>query len=68
MTTTTPTTVNGVDTAALLTTREAVRLNPELAQFQFRATNSLISGTHTRSTIDGYFGADSSCSGETAAV
>src|SRR3954454_16309769 len=57
MTTTTPTTVNGVDTTALLTTREAVRQNPELAQFQFRATNSWISGTHNRSTIDGYFGA-----------
>jgi len=57
MTTTTPTTVNGVDTTALLTTREAVRQHPELAQFQFRATNSWISGTHNRSTIDGYFGA-----------
>ncbi|WP_222271857.1 OsmC family protein [Modestobacter marinus] len=57
MTTTTPATVNGVDTTALLTTREAVRNHPELARFQFRATNSWISGTHNRSTIDGYSGA-----------
>ncbi|WP_369134630.1 OsmC family protein [Modestobacter sp. I12A-02662] len=57
MTATTTTTVNGVDTHALLTTREAVREHPELAKFQFRATNDWISGTHNRSTIDGYFGA-----------
>ncbi len=57
MTATTSTVRNGVDTTALLTTREAVREHPELARFQFRATNSWISGTHNRSTIDGYFGA-----------
>ena len=57
MTTTTTTVRNGVDTTALLTTREAVREHPELARFQFRATNSWMSGTHNRSTIDGYFGA-----------
>jgi uncharacterized OsmC-like protein len=34
-----------------------VREHPELARFQFRATNSWVSGTHNRSTIDGYYGA-----------
>ena len=29
----------------------------ELAQFQFRATNEWVSGTHNRSTIHGFFGA-----------
>jgi uncharacterized OsmC-like protein len=57
VTTTTTTTVNGVDTTALLTTREAVRDHPELAKFQFRASNDWVSGTHSRSAIDGYFGA-----------
>lgn len=48
---------NGVDTPALFATIEAVRGQPELARFQFRATNHWISGTHSRSSIDGYFGA-----------
>lgn len=48
---------NGVDTGALFTTLDAVKIHPELADFQFRATNSWISGTHSRSTIDGYYGA-----------
>ena len=30
---------------------------PELAKFQFRATNRWITGTHSQSTIDGFFGA-----------
>jgi uncharacterized OsmC-like protein len=48
---------NGVDTAALFTTLDAVTGKPELATFQFRATNTWISGTHSRSMIDGYSGA-----------
>jgi uncharacterized OsmC-like protein len=47
---------NGVDTAALFATLDAVKQAPEAAQFQFRTTNRWISGTHSRSTIDGYFG------------
>jgi uncharacterized OsmC-like protein len=34
-----------------------VKGQPELAAFQFRATNRWISGTHNQSTINGYFGA-----------
>ena len=48
---------NGVDTAALFSTLDAVRDHPELATFQFRATNTWISGTHNRSEINGYYGA-----------
>ena len=48
---------NGVDTQALFATRDVVKGNPELAQFQFRASNTWLSGTHNRSTIDGYSGA-----------
>jgi uncharacterized OsmC-like protein len=48
---------NGVDTATLFATLEAVKGNPEIAQFQFRATNTWISGTHNRSTIHGFHGA-----------
>jgi len=48
---------NGVDTAALFATLDAVKGQPEIADFQFRATNRWIAGTHNRTTIDGYYGA-----------
>jgi uncharacterized OsmC-like protein len=48
---------NGVDTATLFATLDAVKGNPEIAKFQFRATNRWISGTHNQSTINGFFGA-----------
>jgi uncharacterized OsmC-like protein len=47
---------NGVDTATLFATLDAVKGAPEAAQFQFRASNQWLSGTHNRSTIHGYFG------------
>jgi uncharacterized OsmC-like protein len=47
---------NGVDTATLFATLDAVKAAPEAARFQFRAANEWISGTHSRGTIDGYFG------------
>ena len=47
---------NGVDTATLFATLDAVKQAPEAAKFQFRAQNRWISGTHSQSTIDGYFG------------
>ena len=56
-TTTAPSIRNGVDTTALFTTLDAVKAQPELAKFQFRATNTWVRGTHNVSTIDGYFGA-----------
>jgi len=48
---------NGVDTATLFATLDAVKTNPDLAQFQFRATNRWVNGTHNRSTIHGFYGA-----------
>jgi len=47
---------NGVDTATLFATLDAVRAAPEAAKFQFRADNEWISGTHSRSTIHGFHG------------
>jgi uncharacterized OsmC-like protein len=48
---------NGVDTAALFATIDAVKNDPELARFQFRATNRWVSGTHNQSTIHAFYGA-----------
>jgi uncharacterized OsmC-like protein len=48
---------NGVDTATLFATLDAVKGDNEIADFRFRATNTWMSGTHSRSTIDGFFGA-----------
>jgi uncharacterized OsmC-like protein len=47
---------NGVDTATLFATLDAVRQAPAAAQFQFRARNHWISGTHSRTTIEDFFG------------
>ncbi len=58
MTTTTDNTIrNGVDTAALFATIDAVKADPEIAKFRFRATNTWVSGTHNQSTIYGFHGA-----------
>ena len=48
---------NGVDTATLFATLDAVKAQPEIAKFQFRASNTWISGTHSRSTFSGFYGA-----------
>jgi uncharacterized OsmC-like protein len=57
MTTTDIPSRNGVDTAALFATLDAVKASPEIAKFRFRATNRWISGTHNQSTIHGFYGA-----------
>jgi uncharacterized OsmC-like protein len=48
---------NGVDTATLFATIDAVKGRNEIAEFQFRASNTWVSGTHSRSTASGFFGA-----------
>ena len=48
---------NGVDTAALFATLDAVKGQPEIAKFQFRATNKWLGGTHSRSRFSGFYGA-----------
>ncbi len=57
MTTVENSTRNGVDTATLFATIEAVKGNNDIAKFQFRATNKWINGTHNQSTLHGFFGA-----------
>jgi uncharacterized OsmC-like protein len=57
MTTTESPMRNGVDTATLFATLDAVKGDTEIAKFQFRATNRWVSGTHNRSTIHGFYGA-----------
>jgi uncharacterized OsmC-like protein len=57
MTTTESPVRNGVDTATLFATLDAVKGNNDIAKFQFRATNRWISGTHNQSTIHGFYGA-----------
>ena len=47
---------NGVDTATLFATLDAVKQAPEAAKFQFRAHNQWVSGTHNRGTIADFFG------------
>ena len=47
---------NGVDTATLFATLDAVKQAPEAAKFQFRAHNEWVSGTHNRGTIADFFG------------
>lgn len=49
--------LNGVDTPTLFATLDAVKADPELAKFRFRASNQWISGTHNRGTIRGFYGA-----------
>ena len=47
---------NGVDTATLFATLDAVKEAPAAARFQFRARNEWVSGTHNRSTIADFYG------------
>jgi uncharacterized OsmC-like protein len=50
---------NGVDTPALFATIGAVKSQPELARFRFRATNRWIAGTHSRTRMEAFTGAGS---------
>src|SRR5262249_22543024 len=51
--------LNGVDTPRLFATINAVKAQPELARFQFTATNRWVMGTHSRSRIEMFSGAGS---------
>ena len=57
MSTITETTRNGVDTKTLYATLDLIKEQPELAKFQFRATNRWIDGSHNRSTIKDFYAA-----------
>jgi uncharacterized OsmC-like protein len=47
---------NGVNVDALLGAREALSKAPEAAQFKWRAKCTWVNGTHSRSSIEGFFG------------
>jgi uncharacterized OsmC-like protein len=49
--------MNGVDTPTLFATINAVREQPELAKFQFRASSRWLAGTHSRSRVEAFSGA-----------
>ena len=49
--------INGLDKAAMFGTLEAIKSDPEIAHFEFRAKNQWISGGENRSTIKDFYGA-----------
>jgi len=49
---------NGVDTQQLFGTLDAVKADPSLAKFQFRARNRWIAGAHNRSVIRDFYAAN----------
>src|SRR5258708_35421165 len=56
MTTTDTPVNNGVNVEALLGAREALTEAPEAAKFEWRATCEWKNGTHSNSTVEGFFG------------
>ncbi len=48
---------NGVDVEQLVQTVNAIKDNPGLAQFRFRASAKWLDGGHSRTTIQGFYGA-----------
>ncbi len=48
---------NGVDTQQLFGTLDAVKAQPELGAFRWRARNEWIDGAHNRTTIQAFYGA-----------
>lgn len=49
--------LNGVNVEQLLQTVNAIKDNPALAKFEFRASNKWINGGHNRTRIQGFYGA-----------
>jgi uncharacterized OsmC-like protein len=47
---------NGVNVEFLLTARDALATQPEGANFKWRVSNSWVKGTHSSSTVQGFFG------------
>ena len=59
---------NGVDTAALFATIDAVKANTGLAKFEFRLRNQWVDGGLNRSTVSDYHGAGQDWARETPFV
>ena len=49
--------LNGVSVDDLIKTIEAIKQNPEIAKFKFRATNKWVDGTNNRATVKDFYGA-----------
>ena len=49
--------VNGINVDELLSTIDAIKEQPELAKFQFRASNKWVNGTNNRTTVNELYGA-----------
>ena len=47
---------NGVNVEALLNARDAITSSPEAGQFTWRASCQWLDGTHSRTTVDKFFG------------
>src|SRR5205085_11521095 len=47
---------NGVNVEALLGARAALTEAPAGARFMWRATSEWVNGTHSRATVDGFYG------------
>jgi uncharacterized OsmC-like protein len=58
MSTTAETIRNGVDSEQLYGTLDAIKADPSLARFQFRARNRWIDGAHNRTTIRDFYAAN----------
>jgi uncharacterized OsmC-like protein len=50
---------NGVNVDQLIGTINLIKANPDLAQFQFRAHTDWVNGGHSRTRIQGFYGAGS---------
>lgn len=53
----TSTRINGVNVDQLVSTVDAINQNPDLARFRFRARNEWLDGGHSRTVIQGFYGA-----------
>jgi uncharacterized OsmC-like protein len=49
--------INGVNVEQLFTTIDAIKDNPGLAKFKFRASNEWVNGGHNRTAIKDFYGA-----------
>ena len=65
MTTQTISYLNGVNVDQLVGTIGAIQENPDLARFQFRANTQWVSGGHSRTMIQSFYGAGSEDSSRT---
>lgn len=66
MSTTTEDTRNGVNVSQLVETVGAIQNDPTLATFRFRARNTWLGGGHSRTSIQGFWGAGQEDSSRTA--